>query len=74
MTDQTQKQVTRSRPRLLQRFRPVIMILALIVLLLPIDAIPDITPIVGWLDDLIALSYLFLELIARLKHRRPDSQ
>jgi uncharacterized membrane protein YkvA (DUF1232 family) len=37
------------------KFPKVLVVGAIVYLLLPIDAIPDMAPVVGWLDDLMFL-------------------
>jgi len=54
---------------LLKRFYPIL--LALIYLISPVDAIPDILPGVGWLDDLVVLGVLAWVLIARQRGQSP---
>ena len=34
-------------------FRSVVLILALLYIISPIDLIPDVIPVVGWIDDLV---------------------
>ncbi len=50
-------------------WRNLLMVVAVLTLLLPIDALPDLAPVIGWLDDLVAGLYLVSELITRLRRR-----
>ena len=54
---------------LLKRFYPIL--LALLYLVSPVDAIPDFLPGLGWLDDLIVLGVLAWVLIARQRGQAP---
>ncbi len=54
---------------LLKRFFPIL--LALLYVISPVDAIPDFLPGVGWLDDLVVLGVLAWVLIARHRGQSP---
>ena len=45
-------------------------IAAAITLVLPVDLIPDFMPVIGWLDDLLAIGYLVVELLKFIRNRR----
>jgi len=53
----------------------VVALLAVLYVLLPIDLVPDVVPIVGWIDDLgiasIAVAYV---LSAAARHERRAAQ
>jgi hypothetical protein len=53
----------------LRRFLPIL--IALLYIISPVDAIPDFLPGLGWLDDLIVLGILAWVLIARQRGRSP---
>jgi len=53
----------------LRRFLPIL--IALLYVISPVDAIPDLVPGLGWLDDLIVLGILAWVLIARQRRRSP---
>jgi len=53
----------------LRRFLPIL--IALIYVISPVDAIPDMVPGLGWLDDLIVLGILAWVLIARQRGQSP---
>jgi len=53
----------------LRRFLPIL--IALLYVISPVDAIPDLVPGLGWLDDLIVLGILAWVLIARQRGRSP---
>jgi len=37
---------------------PIILVLGILYVLSPIDFIPDVIPVIGWLDDIGVLGYL----------------
>lgn len=39
-------------------------LLALLYVVWPIDLVPDLIPIIGWIDDLVALGYVGYVLIS----------
>lgn len=43
---------------------------AVLTVLLPTDLFPDLIPVIGWLDDLVAAGYLVYELYTLLTKRR----
>lgn len=53
----------------LRRFLPIL--IALLYVISPVDAIPDLVPGLGWLDDLIVLGILAWVLIARQRGQSP---
>jgi hypothetical protein len=53
----------------LRRFLPIL--IALLYVISPVDAIPDIIPGLGWLDDLIVLGILAWVLIAQQRGQSP---
>ena len=53
----------------LRRFLPIL--IALLYVISPVDAIPDFIPGLGWLDDLIVLGILAWVLIARQRGQSP---
>ena len=53
----------------LRRFLPIL--IALLYVISPVDAIPDFIPGPGWLDDLIVLGILAWVLIARQRGQSP---
>jgi hypothetical protein len=53
----------------LRRFLPIL--IAILYVLSPVDAIPDLLPGLGWLDDLIVLGLLAWVLIARQRGQSP---
>lgn len=53
----------------LRRFLPIL--IALLYVISPVDAIPDFLPGLGWLDDLIVLGILVWILIARQRGQSP---
>jgi hypothetical protein len=46
-------------------------LVALLYVLSPVDAVPDFLPVLGWLDDLIVLGVLAWVLIARQRGQSP---
>lgn len=50
--------------------RILVSIAAVGTLIVPIDMLPDLVPVVGWMDDLIAAGYLLLEFVQLLKRRK----
>ncbi len=54
---------------LLKRFYPIL--LALLYLISPVDAIPDFLPGLGWLDDALVLAILAWVVIARQRGQSP---
>ncbi|MBI4032617.1 DUF1232 domain-containing protein [Candidatus Berkelbacteria bacterium] len=67
-------QVTKPTVATVRRFPPLIRIILLAVafltLLLPIDAVPDLAPLIGWLDDTVAFGYLAFELVQAIRSWR----
>jgi hypothetical protein len=53
----------------LRRFLPIL--IAILYVLSPVDALPDFLPGLGWLDDLIVLGVLAWVLIARQRGQSP---
>src|SRR3972149_7209921 len=53
----------------LRRFLPIL--IALLYVISPVDAIPDLVPWLGWLDDLIVLGILAWVMIARQRGQSP---
>ncbi len=53
----------------LKRFLPIL--IALLYVISPLDAVPDFIPGLGWLDDLIVLGLLAWFLIARQRGQSP---
>lgn len=49
--------------------RGFIGVAAVVTLLLPVDSLPDILPLAGWLDDILAAGYLVSEFFAFVKRR-----
>jgi uncharacterized membrane protein YkvA (DUF1232 family) len=47
------------------QMNPIVVILCLLYVLSPIDFLPDVVPVLGWLDDLGVLGYLGYGLIHR---------
>lgn len=42
---------------------PIILVLGILYVLSPIDFIPDVIPVIGWLDDIGVLGYLGYSLL-----------
>jgi DnaJ-domain-containing protein 1 len=53
----------------LRRFLPIL--IALLYVISPVDAIPDFIPGLGWLDDLVVLGILAWVLVARQRGQSP---
>jgi uncharacterized membrane protein YkvA (DUF1232 family) len=54
-------------------FPKVMVVGAIVYLLMPVDAIPDIAPVVGWLDDLVFLLGALGMLFGSAPKPRPPS-
>lgn len=50
--------------------RIIFLIVALLTIVLPFDLVPDLAPVIGWLDDLAAFVYLVFELIQSIRSWR----
>lgn len=50
--------------------RIIFLAVALLTILLPVDAVPDLAPIIGWLDDAVAVGYLAFELVQSIRSWR----
>lgn len=42
---------------------PIILVLGILYVLSPIDFIPDVIPVIGWLDDIGVIGYLGYSLL-----------
>jgi uncharacterized membrane protein YkvA (DUF1232 family) len=54
------------------RWKKLTGLLAVLYFLSPVDAIPDIIPIVGWLDDLGVLSAAAFWMVRQVQQYRPE--
>lgn len=50
--------------------RVIVLVVALLTVLLPLDLMPDLAPLIGWIDDLAAFGYLAFELIQSIRSWR----
>ncbi|MDB5034723.1 MAG: hypothetical protein JWQ98_1964 [Chlorobi bacterium] len=55
-------------------YKKVGIVLAVIYIVSPVDAIPDVIPVVGWLDDLGVLAILVGSLMRELDHYVMEDQ
>lgn len=50
--------------------RWIAVIAAILTLLLPTDLVPDLVPILGWLDDLLGILVLVYQVVDTVRERR----
>ena len=66
-TTKTKKETPEKKK--LKLFDWILLVLAIVYTVIPVDLIPDILPILGWSDDAIALLVAVLNIIRKIIHR-----
>lgn len=69
MSEQDKKPIQLSEPKQ-SPWRLVLIALGIITLFVPIDFVPDVLPLIGWLDDLTAVIFLVVEALKTIKNLR----
>jgi uncharacterized membrane protein YkvA (DUF1232 family) len=54
------------------RWKKFIGVLAVLYFLSPVDVIPDVLPVLGWLDDLGVLSAVAFYMVRQVQQYRPE--
>lgn len=69
MSEQDKKPIQLPEPKQ-SPWRLVLIALGIITLFVPIDFVPDVLPLIGWLDDLTAVIFLVVEALKTIKNLR----